>query len=392
MIATRSYRPLLSLLEKYPKAKITLNICGSLTEQLSDLGFHDILENLRILSARGQIEFVGSAKYHPILPKIPPSEIKRQIVLNEEVNKRLIGKEWSPKGFFPPEMAYSALVKQTLIEAKYEWVLLDESAHPLALVGEQRIAEEEEPVHERLQISTQTFIDPSQKIRFLFRDREESVRVAFGKVHSLSEFLGETPAVRFEEPPEKYSILMMDGETFGYHQPQMLKFLEEFFSGSARLDKTDDGVNYGYELVNASSLFESGYEQTVVEPRDSTWGRTLEEEKLGRVFPRWDNPRNVIHKLQWDLLYFAVDLISNDVEVSTKARDLLDKGLQSDQFWWASHNPCWHPPMIQKGADLLMEAINLSRATEQDKKQAKELYDKIIASGKDLFGDEVVAC
>ncbi|MFX1260039.1 MAG: hypothetical protein ACFFAN_19490 [Promethearchaeota archaeon] len=61
----------------HPGAKITLNINGTLTEQLHDFGYDDLIELITTLASRGQIEFTGSGKFHPLLPLIPEPEIKR---------------------------------------------------------------------------------------------------------------------------------------------------------------------------------------------------------------------------------------------------------------------------------------------------------------------------
>jgi len=40
-IANESYRPIIEALRNHPSAKITLNINGTLTEQLNDFGYMD---------------------------------------------------------------------------------------------------------------------------------------------------------------------------------------------------------------------------------------------------------------------------------------------------------------------------------------------------------------
>ncbi|MGV9171813.1 MAG: hypothetical protein ACOC35_04475, partial [Promethearchaeia archaeon] len=90
-ISKESYLPILKALKNNSNAKITLNINGTLTEQLHDFGFDDIIEGITTLASRGQIEFTGSAKFHPLLPLIPKPEIKRQIKLNNETNRHFFG-------------------------------------------------------------------------------------------------------------------------------------------------------------------------------------------------------------------------------------------------------------------------------------------------------------
>lgn len=102
-VTEECYRTLVRVLNEAPHAKITLNINAVLTEQLERYGFKDVIEGLKRLAERGQIEFTGSAMYHPILPLIPGEEVERQIKLNTEVNRRYFGDAYQPLGFFPPK-------------------------------------------------------------------------------------------------------------------------------------------------------------------------------------------------------------------------------------------------------------------------------------------------
>jgi len=82
--ASESYEYLFALLGKYPKFKATLNITGSLIEQLDQFR-PDSLNNLRNLIKKEKVELIGSAKYHALLPLLPIEEVERQILLNEKV-------------------------------------------------------------------------------------------------------------------------------------------------------------------------------------------------------------------------------------------------------------------------------------------------------------------
>jgi alpha-amylase/alpha-mannosidase (GH57 family) len=80
-VSNESYRPLMDVFEAYPNARATFNINGVLTEMLGLYGYSDVLGSMRNLAEGGQIEFTGSAKFHPILPLIPREEVERQIRL-----------------------------------------------------------------------------------------------------------------------------------------------------------------------------------------------------------------------------------------------------------------------------------------------------------------------
>ena len=45
-IVNESYRPIVEALKSHPEAKITLNINGTLTEQLHDFGYDDLIEGI----------------------------------------------------------------------------------------------------------------------------------------------------------------------------------------------------------------------------------------------------------------------------------------------------------------------------------------------------------
>jgi len=61
-ICNESYRPLLQVFREYPNAKATVNINGVLTEMLKDCGHMDVIDGLKELAEKGQIEFTGTAK------------------------------------------------------------------------------------------------------------------------------------------------------------------------------------------------------------------------------------------------------------------------------------------------------------------------------------------
>ena len=82
-ITNESYRRLVQGLLLEPRAKITLNINSILCELWETYGHVDVLQGIRDLVERGQIELTGSAKFHPLLPKLPKEQVVRQIKLNE---------------------------------------------------------------------------------------------------------------------------------------------------------------------------------------------------------------------------------------------------------------------------------------------------------------------
>ena len=115
------YKPLFNELKRYDNTKFCLNINGVLIELLNKYGMSDTLDLIRDLVGENKIEILGTAKFHPILPLIPKKEVKRQIRLNEEINREVFGKGWIKRGFFLPEMAISSQVAKIVKEFGYEW-------------------------------------------------------------------------------------------------------------------------------------------------------------------------------------------------------------------------------------------------------------------------------
>ena len=376
-IAEESYEPLVSFLERNPRAKITLNINASLTSQVSELGFEDVLSGIRSLAEKGQVELVGSAAFHPLLSRIPFSEISRQVRLNEEINREFLGEVYKPRGFFPPEMAYSKKVGDAVAELGYEWILVEDacsSVQPLSFDKVYRL--------DKLNLAV------------FFRHRKLSIAIAFNQVQNADEF----EALAKKELKEGDFILTaLDGETFGHHHKDGFAILE--------------GLYGKFESVTISELVSRYPKGEENDPMESTWAATSQDCKKGAIYPRWDHPGSLLHPKQWELYRLALTVVGGYVhQVPAKALDgkikdhltpeqrkwikarfLLDRALHSDQFWWASHNPHWHPAMVERGADLLLKAIlGTPEVSESEITRAKELYHEIVTEGVKLYGTEPV--
>ena len=166
-IVNESYKPIIEALRDHPEAKITLNINATLTEQLHDFGYDDLIEAFTTLASRGQIEFTGSGKFHPLLPLIPEPEILRQIKLNNETNRHFFGKLYNPRGFFPPEMAVSEEVFKTVKKAGFDWMIMSGIANTLPEFPTNHIS-----VH-------------PNGLKVLFRDDYTSIDCAFDKINNV---------------------------------------------------------------------------------------------------------------------------------------------------------------------------------------------------------------
>lgn len=347
-VVKESYRRVFAGLLKIPQAILTLNINSCLSESLLTNGYEDVINMIKELANRGQLEFTASAKFHPLLPKLPESEIKRQIKLDLETNKKIFGSAYNPLGFFPPEMAFNNRLAKIISQMGFSWVIVDEFSYPGKCSWQK--------VYKLKDLPT----------RIYFRERDISFKILSAQLGTESMFVRELGE---KLSHDRYLLTAMDGETFGHHRLGLEEFLFELYR-SKRL-----------ESILISSL-PKYFPEEVVLPRSSTWALMEKDIQKKRPFSRWDDPENQIHKLQWALTNLAIKAAGSLRE--GEARELLDRAVHSDQYWWAGAKPWWSIELIEAGANELLEAINLSPLSSQEMKdQAKTLYFQILTTAFD---------
>ncbi len=382
-VVEESYRPLLQVFRQHPHAKATVNINGVLTEMLWDSGYQDVVEGLRNLGARGQVEFTGSGMYHPILPLLPNNEMERQIRRNYAANRRYLGEAYSPQGFFPPEMAYGPRIIEPIVEARFQWMILSGVACPASW-----------PTSQVYQASS-----GEETLAVFFRDDVLSNRISFQGIDGEG-FLAHLRHLR-DGHGDVYVVTAMDAETFGHHiqnwerlflakvydalrpaseraadgglaelhQSQALAVQHERLFALSEARKGGGGrqpAEADIEAVTISELLRRFPLGPRVEPLPSSWSTTREDIAAGNYYPLWQDPHNTVHWLQWEHLRLAISIVKQAESCATGpearkyadiARQLLDEAEHSCQFWWASKRPMWDINMIERGLALQTQAI-----------------------------------
>lgn len=357
-VTDEAYRRILNELKKAPEAKVTFNINAVLVEFWDKFGHQDVIDGFRELLERGQIELTESAKYHPLLPRLPRDEIVRQIELSRETNRKYFGDLYQPKGFFPPEMAYDRKVAEVVAEMGYGWIIAEELsfAPKFNAVDYQKIYE----------VMGTVVAGTKERLKIYFRQRDISYKILSGQLGTAKLFLQEL-GDRIER--DEYLLTAMDGETFGHHRPGMEKLLFELY-------KTPK-INTA--LVSELPKLFSKRETT--ETRPATWALMQQDLEMNVPFARWEDPGNEIHKMQWELTNLAIKVVRDSTDPGP-AREMLDCALHSDQYWWACARPWWSLEMIERGAYEFKEAIlNVPDAPDHVKRQARDLYYQIITTG-----------
>ena len=357
-VVKESYRPLMKTLKKNPKVKITLNIPACLTQILAkNKEFSNIIKDIKKLSAAGQIEFTGSAAFHAFLPLVHTGEIRRQIQLNERINKEIFGNLYQPKGFFPPEMGYNEKMAKIVRRMGYQWLVLDEIAFGKKLG---KISFRHKYFNKKLGMN------------FVFRNRSLSDIFFYAEINTLEDFIR---TVNQQLKNKQPMITAFDGESLGHHKKGTDKFFAEIVNSNQ------------FKTVTYSELLNSYKKSKKVTPRACSWASTKKELRSYNPYSLWYNPKNEIHQLQWQLSKLAVNTVRRNLSSSDylKARELLDRSLNSDIYWWVSAQSLRDTKFIEKAANKMFDIVKIIKKSPQDKtfKKASRYKKKIINLAKE---------
>ena len=341
-VANQSYDYLLALLKKYRNFKFTLSITGNLLDILASQR-PDLIARLRHFVKNGQVELVGTAHYHAILPLLPKEEIKRQIDLNNEALQRYFGKT-KINGFYLPEMAYSLGAAKVIKSLGFGWLILD----PIAYIGRSA----EKTLYEIRNLG----------LKVVFRDRRISKtyppEIIWRKLTDLQQ--------------DQTIITATDGEIYGHFHTDWQGHLEKILL-SGRL------------VVMTVGDYLATLEKTEkIELCPSSWESQQSEIKQGIPFIMWADPKNPIHGALWRLVNLAIILVHKYQQDKNWvwARQHLDRGLSSCTWWWASakklsafSSVAWHPDMVDQGLEELIRSVrSLTKASRAEKIKAEKIY------------------
>jgi hypothetical protein len=358
-IVNESYRPLVKGLLDNQRAKVVVNITGALTKSLVEHGYSDVVDGLRTLAERQQIEFTGSAMYHAFLPLLPETEIERQIKINMENNQRYLGQIYQPVGFFPPELGINQKVLNIIKNFGYDWVAAGEYAYAGEGLPDKKF-----------------YTDEVTGLKLLFRNKRVSTLMLSATIHQAPDLIKETQDIN---RGEGYWFTVMDAETFGHHRIGHEKFLFEV-------------LNYqSLEPLRAIDLLSQPLTSESLHVRASTWSNQeqdfwLDQEKNSpteaKSFILWKDPSNPIHQLQWKLTDLVIKTVNDYADKSQpsyqKAREALDFAIASDQFWWASAKPWWSLEMIEQGAFTLKDVLEILDPGSPATIEGLQIYRQIL--------------
>lgn len=129
-IARCYQRPLRYARQYADVARLHVGFSGTLLEQLRAPEIIDryrrILDIPQLLAEYREapnIELVGMGYFHPLFPLIPRADWSEQIEAGRAIVVDTFGRE--PRGFWPPEMAFTMDLIPALVKAGYEYAVVD---------------------------------------------------------------------------------------------------------------------------------------------------------------------------------------------------------------------------------------------------------------------------
>lgn len=342
-IVAECYRPLTELFLEFSDLRFTLNLTYSLVELLKD-PYPEVLANIRAAQVAGTLELTATGAYHPIFPLIPEEEVRRQLRINRDRNRRDLAPDFNPVGVFPPEMAFDGHLATILHDEGYRWTVADDGI----------MGWFDRPIHYD---SIYTFAG----IGVFLRSNHWSNRFAqdhgqwptgadaFRDLHrGMQKWMGDK---------DGYLVIAVDGETFGHHQKTRdTSFLRDIFTA---FRANEDEI----QLSHLSALFDNpAFSKRPGFIPPGSWSFDPVDIAHDDYFSWWKAKDNERHRILWELTELVLDQATRTAD--EKLRGQMDRALYSCPFWWASF---WkfHPESvgeIYKGAFLLMGILQRAAA------------------------------
>lgn len=339
------YERILRALEEHPELKMTANIAGSLLERwATDLERNDLIDRFKKIIKKGQLEIVGSAAHHALLPLVMPREIIAQIKEQEKALGNFFGLP-RPQGFFLPEMAYNPKVARIIKELGYEWLIVDE----ITLFGELDSAD------------NGIYIDKNSGLKVVARQRAAS-----------ESYVPDTLKKMMQNGGNQAIITATDAELYGLRHNDHTAEFENIIKSPALATETLSKYISSQKIGKAKRLIASN------------WQTTEADLQKNQPFRLWDDKRNLVQQDLWKLAHLAQKLFYKYGEDENQwwSRWHLWRGLASCSWWWASKNDfrsvygplAWNPDEVEKGVSELIRAIrSLEKSTDKKTKITAEL-------------------
>jgi alpha-amylase len=365
-----AYLPFLREMQKHPSISFAFHNSGCLLDWIES-HHPEMIDILREMVGRNQVEILGGGYYEPIMTIIPERDRIGQVRLFSEHLKRLFGVEI--KGAWLPERVWEQFITKSLAESGVSYTMLDDTHFKSAGVVQEKLL----GYHTTEDSGKTLAVFPmSEKLRYLipFRNPEETVNY-------LSQFAS--------EDGRNLVVYADDGEKFGvwpgthkhcYTDGWLSKFLAllEENSDWIRIILFRDALrefNLGKIYLPDCSYREMGewaLHPQVRELYDAAVSALKERgiyEKVGFALrgATWRNFRAKYaeaNRLYAKMLEVSETVSKSSVSVKEEAMRLLYRGQCNDAYWHGIFGGLYLPHLRTAVYENLIAAENLAQPVE----------------------------
>ena len=192
----KAYAPMVDALERHPQVRLSLHYTGPLLDWLTaERG--DMVERLRAVVERDQIEILGGGYFEPVLVALPERDRIGQLRRMSDELERLFGRR--PRGAWLAERVWEPDLPTSLVAAGYDWTILDDAHFRAAAIPEDDLW------------GPYTTDDQGQVLRVFGTEQGLRYRIPFREVDEVIDYL----RVHATEAGDRVGVMGDDGEKFG---------------------------------------------------------------------------------------------------------------------------------------------------------------------------------
>ena len=192
----KAYAPMVDALERHPGVRLSLHYTGPLLDWLiAERG--DMVERLRALVERDQVEILGGGYFEPVLASLPERDRIGQLRRMGGELERLFGRR--PRGAWLAERVWEPDLPTSLVAAGYEWTILDDAHFRAAAIPEEDLW------------GPYTTEDQGHLLRVFGTEQGLRYRIPFREVDDVIGYL----RGHATEAGDRVGVMGDDGEKFG---------------------------------------------------------------------------------------------------------------------------------------------------------------------------------
>ncbi|WP_373531417.1 alpha-amylase/4-alpha-glucanotransferase domain-containing protein [Vampirovibrio sp.] len=192
----KCYKPFLDVLENHPKVGMSLHYTGYLLDWLFER-HPEIIDQLKRLIQRGQVEMISGAYYEPIIAIIPDADKQGQIEKLTDRVEALTGQR--PNGLWLAERVWEPHLVKPIAQAGIQYLFLDDSHFKAAGLDESEL------------YGRYTSEEQGKTVDIFPVDKTLRYQIPYDSPQAIVDYLGSIASA----DGKKAAIYFDDGEKFG---------------------------------------------------------------------------------------------------------------------------------------------------------------------------------